>query len=1030
MAENNENAAGGGGKTSFGVDIPSAINAAANVANSLIGGGKTTNAVGGIVMNAASAAAGKATGGAVGHTQKGSAVGQRPTAQTQYFHDPGQAARSVLQQIVGRGVLGDYGAQAAAVADPFLSMVGYKTGFQDTGRLLTGIIHDGTSIANCYIVHPDHGHNPIIAAAMSHTSSAAFGSTEINTYIPGTRVIVMVQDKDYRGFILGAVPHTLDCGKRGFQDYISQCSRNRVDDCQKKHLKQEKSSNMADYSNWRPYDETLGGEWGVMTSTGIRITADDFMMQAAVNDFCGIYGFYHDNMLRVAGYNMQVWTAGSERDAYMDQAECNDSQGYTPYPWEGMGVLRPGPPVIEQYEPGCYHCFEQKPYYSRWENKHEFAQPYHRSQVFFGYLGQGMRQLVHAPPYGQDRWTYKGVPGPKGETPYDSKIEPRRNGGELKYNCEGGPDKLKDHEEQPVYGLSEENKSLDGRLFLASAKGVHISKRILLPFPQRIKRPEDYKNGDEAEKNYKAASMFGAGPDHDITGTIKTTDEKYPNFQRAAALLDLHGYLYNYSGLHAFYWHAKDYKTWEQQELPYADFNQKIPKFKLLQGAQMYLKEEEPKAFYIDHRYAKKNPQNFYETESFVSLLDDGGIVIGDGYGSEIRMTGGCVFISAPGDVWLKGGRDVQAWAGNDVIARANKTVDISATEKNVRIKAERNVLVLAGNETSDREGGILLESRSKTIEYDFEKCGDDIRFGGIVMRAPKSNVVTLAKDIYLRTGGGEVEKGDIVLDAAKGEKEIVTKSKNIYHYVDVSGGVYHFFGANQGGFTSRSNLFRENVTLLCGPVGTEGSVFVNGDVLCNGSGGFFAANGHIFTRKAEQTPIVVPCAGECTQKVNEAVEFFTNLIVDEVPDIGDEINETKLKELWYTDKRAGNDRVMTIMEFSFRKDEDYKIPDFLLYEDRWQQMARLGGELVEQWDERPVPVKVCDKTYPFPGKKWLQDQPAYKEQDFKIVQVQGGYIDKERNPAPGLAGEYKNPEFKAPNDKIINGYYPIIPRK
>lgn len=1026
MAVDKNNSAGqSSGKTSFGVDIPSATNPPAS-AMPASSGARPANIVGGIVTSGAGAANHANTAGGV---HRGTGIGTSPTAQSQYFNDPSAAARSVLRQVVGRGTLGDYGSHMASVSDPFSNMTGYKTGFQDTGRILTGLIHDGTAIANNYIVHPDHGHNPVIAVPMTHTSSGVFGVTEFNTYLPGTRVIVMIQDKDSRGVILGAIPHTLDCGKRAFQDYYSQASRKRVDDCHKKHIKQSKSSNIADQSNWRPYDATMAGEWGAMSSTGIRIGVDDFMMQAAVNEFCGVYGFYHDNMLRIAGYNMQVWTAGSERDSYMDQAECNDSQGYTPYPWEGMGVLTPGPPIVEEYEPGCYHCFNQKPYYSRWENKHEFAQPYHRSQVFFGYLGQGMRQLVHAPPPGKERWTYKGTPGPKGDDPFDSKVEPRRPGGKFSYNCESGPDKLTDHQEEPVYGLSEENKSLDGRLFLASAKGVHISKRILLPFPQRIKRPEDIKNGDDADEKYKAAGKYGKGDKHEITGTIKSTDEEYPNLQRAAALLDLHGYLYNYSGLHAFYWHEKDYKTWEQQELRYAKSNQKIPQFSRLLG-KMYLKEEKPVNFKIDHRYDEKGEQKFYETESFVSLLEDGGVVIGDGYGAEIRMTGGCVFISAPGDVWLKSGRDVQAWAGNDVIARANKTVDISATEKNVRIKAERNVLVLAGNETSDREGGILLESRSKTIEYDFEKCGDEIRFGGIVMRAPKSNVVALAKDIYLRTGGGEVEKGDIVLDASKGEKEIVTKSKNIYHYVDVSGGVYHFFGENQGGFTSRANMFRENVTLLCGPVGTEGSVFVNGDVLCNGNGGFFAANGHIFTRKAEQTPFVVPCAGECTQKVNEAVEFFADLINDEVPDIGDKINDTKLKELWYTDKRAGNDRVMTIMEFSFRKDDDYNIEDFMLYEDRWQQMARIGGSAPKQWTERPVPVKVCDETYPFPGKKWLQDQPAYKEQDLKIVQFQsGGYIDKERNPAPGLASEYRDPEFKKPQDQIINGYYPIVPR-
>lgn len=959
--------------------------------------------------------------------QPSKSVNSSPSIAPQYYNDPTFATRRLqaMTEFGGRHSTAAYGGQTHALADPFSNQVGFKTGFMDTGRMLTGEIKDGTAIANMYIVHPDHGHDPVLATAVTHGSSSAFGATELNTYVPGTRVVVMVQDKDNKAFIIGSIPHTLECQKRAFQDYISQASRNRVDDAHKKHIKQEKSSGMADYSNWRPYDATLGGEWGAVSSTGARVTLDDFMVQVAINEFTGLYGFYHDNMLRVAGYNMQLWTAGSERDAYMDQAECNDSQGYTPYPWEGMGVLKPGPPIIEEYEPNCYHCFKEKPFYSHWENKHEFAQPYHRSQIFYGYLGQGHRAIVHAPPPGKDRWTYKGKKGDKGPTPFDSNI-PTSLG--VEDMCSGGPDKDTDHDPKPVYGLNEVNKALDGRIFIASAKGVHLAKRILLPFPQREKRPEDYNEGDEADKNYKAASKYGSGPEHDITGTIKTTETTYPNLQRAAAVLDMHGYLYNYSGLHAFYWHEKDYKMWEQQELEYADVNQKIPRFSELMSSKMYLKEEEPKIFKIDHRY-DKNPQKFYESESYISLLEDGGVVIGDGYGGEIRMTGGCVFISAPGDVWMKGGRDVQAWAGNDVIARANKTVDISATEKNVRIKAERNVLVLAGNDSSDREGGILLESRGRTTDYEFEECGDNIRFAGVNLRAPHSNVVGLAKNIYLRTGGGKIEDGDIVIDASQARRDILTKSRMLYNFI--TGAVLHFFGGGAEDWTtSKANMFSSGFTLLCGPIGTDKDIILDGNVLARGS--CLLSKGHIFTSVAASGFIfVAPCDGDCQGAVNAAVDLIVQLINVILPKIGDAVHAAQIKTPWYTEKKAGNERVMTIMEFSFRKDEDYNIPDFLLYEDRWQQMARIGGDIPDRWTERPVHAEGCGlDTYPFPGKKWLQDEPGYKEQDFKIVQFEkGGFIDLERNKPPGLAGPYKEPEFKSPDEKIINGNYVITPR-
>ena len=119
----------------------------------------------------------------------------------------------------------------------------------------------------------------------------------------------------------------------------------------------------------------------------------------------------------------------------------------------------------------------------------------------------------------------------------------------------------------------------------------------------------------------------------------------------------------------------------------------------------------------------------------------------------------------------------------------------------------------------------------------------------------------------------------------------------------------------------------------------------------------------------------------------------------------------------------------MDIAEFSFRTDDDYNIPDFVLYEDRWQQMARLGASSPDKWTEKPVKVKTGPDSFPFPGKKWTQDEQSYVEQDLKIVQQNDGYIDQSRGTAPNLSSEYQTPEFKENQKKTLDGTYPIIPR-
>lgn len=947
----------------------------------------------------------------------GPPVGVTPHSGQSNLYDPTTGTRRLQNQtqFASRHATSAFGSQLSPVADPLQNLIGYKAGFQDAGRVCLGWVMDGTAIANCYRVHVEKGRAPIIATALTGTGPGCFGAKEINTYSPGTAVVLMVHDKLSTGYILGAAPHVLDIGTRAYHDYISQTSRKRVDDSHKRYIKQPLGGQVVDWSAWRPYDATLANEWGAVTTTGMGVTLDDFMVKMSVNEFTGVFGFYHDSLLRIGGYQLQTWTGGHEREAMVDQGEYNDYQGYSPYPWEAAGLLKPGAESILEYEPSTYQCPTGKPYYAHWENKHEYQQPYHRTQQFFGYLGQGSRLVVQAPPQNLDRWTYQkaqtGTPG----NVYDSTIVSTDGAPQ---QCTQGETKDTDHDVEPPMGFHEDNIAADGRRFMASAKGITIAKRMLLPMPARIRRPESGE-GDDTEDNYKAAGKIGAGPDHKITGDIATTGQ-HPNMQRASACLDLHGYLFNYAGLHPFFWHTKDYKTYEQDELQYAQCNAQVPNYIQLKSS-IYLPEPTPKKLQVDHRYKQ---QNFYEAESFISLLDDGSVVIGDGYGAEIKMSAGCLTLSAPGDVWIKSGRHAQVWAGADAIVRANGGVDVSTTKKSVRIKSEKDVLVLAGNKESEG-GGVLIESRSKLMTYDFEKAGEEVQFGGIVLRTPDSNIVNLAHHIYLRSGGGanDIQAGTITLDSGKGEEDIITKSRGILNYVGEGGYVANFFGIAEAGNPQVAHIFESNYVLLSGVLGVENQIVAGSGLLCRD---FVVCDGPVVGDS-----LVQPCDGECEKDINEACDQIQNYINNVLPNFARTFHRQYFETMWYDEKRAGNDTVMDIMQFSFRTDEQYKVPDFMLYEDRWQQMARIAGKIPDKWTEKPVKSKIAGETYPFPGKNKLVKDQAFSTQDLSIVeQAGGGLRDKRRGTPPPvvtLNGEYSEPKFLVPQLQIINGTYPIV---
>lgn len=933
--------------------------------------------------------------------------------------DPGAAVRRERfeARYTSQTADGSYGANLTPAADPRISGVHHRTSLDQAGRICRGTIVDSATVVNCYTVDIELLTTRRVAVALSTTSQTPLNPTEFKGYVPGTSVLLLVPpDPGTDVIILGAIPPKAVVGNESIHDNVAQTTRWRVDAAEKRYIQLAESGSMSNYSTWQPFDAVHGAEWGAITPTGLKVSLDDFMVQMAVNEFCGVFGFYHDQLLRLSGYNLQLWTAGHEREAIMDEAEYNDTQGYTPYPWEAVGMLEPGQDIIQEYDDAAVMTATGRPYYSHWESKYDNLQPFHRTQQFYGYYGQGGRTIVCAPPKGEQWWAYELDSAGSGSDPYESTIQNERAG--KRTASKGSAKQNAPTPETPPIGLHEDNTAMDGRRFIASAKGITLAKRLLIPVPSRRRRPED-KKGDETETNYKAAGKYGAGPEHKITGDLEATG-KYPNLQRAAGILDLHGYLFNYVGLHPFHWHTKDYKTWEQSELEHAQYNHQIPDYTQLKS-KMYMLEPGQQNIDIDHRY--KN-QKFYQSESFISLLEDGAVVIGDGYGAEIRMCAGTITISAPGDVWFKPGKSAQIWAGRDCIVRANGAVDISTTTKDVRIKAEKNVLVLAGNDDS-ASGGVLIESRSKALEYDFEKAGEEINFGGVVMRAPQSNVVGIGHNIYMRSGGGQnkVKPGNITLDAGKGNQTIVTKSNRIWNYVGKNGEIGNFFGLADAGEPQVAHYFKKDIVLLSGELFTSKHVFAGKGILADG---FIFGNGPLVA----DTNVAFPCTGRCESEIKNAVATLNDYVRNLLPSFARDFHETYLDQLWYGDKRAGNDRVMDIMEFSFRTDEQYRITDFELFEDRWQQYARLSGQDTGKWIEKPVKLSIGQEVYPFPGRAKLQDEPVFMTQDFNIVDVVGkSFRDKDRNSGSGdLADEYKNPKFKNTNEpQTIQDAYMIV---
>lgn len=911
----------------------------------------------------------------------------------------GAAVRQfVRDQSEAQNVFSGAGTQSRPRSDPGHQTAASLFSFENTSRLIECSITDSTPIGNCYRVQFEKGCLTMPAFYMGRASHGAIGVRDIGCLTPGTRCLAVVHPSLTYATILGPIPEAGDRADLGLQQLIASASRARVDTAHKWPSQSHAGGNVRAWDWGRAYDGTHGGEQGWISDTGIQIFIDTFMAKIAVDEACGLTVFEHDQMLRLAAYNLQFWNAGFVREALNDQDEIYDVEGFTPYPWEQLGRFSNVDPRRE-LPPESWLNSDGTPYYGKWEPVDDWQMPWHRTRIFRGYLGQSEKTILVAPPKGYADTDYARYDGAGG------------HGGDKSTTEGAGSGKV--GAEHPALG--EVTRMMDGRLLIQSAKGLALVKRLGTVAPAQLHRPEQPQTGDTPD-DYMFAGLKGSGPAHTITGDL-ATDAAVPEMQRAAGVLDLHAYLFNYAGVHPFHYHSKDWKLPEESALEWTGgVSHSVETTRFEQLADKYsLPAPDPYKLKIDHRYGE---QDYYPNEAGFAILDDGGLVIFDGFGGEIKMTGGNISISCPGDVFLKPGRNLMSWAGHDMTLRAKNSVDVTATDHDVRIKAENHCHLTAGN---SGEGSLLLECRAEGATYDFSKQGEDLTASGIILKAKSSEIVGLAHNIYLRTGGGDIEPGAIIIDAAKGQEDVIINARNLNQFI--TGGAYHFFSdVGAAHEILASNVFSRETCSICATVGINGELLVQGDVILKGW--VFVAEGHIATEQAQGFNLMVgPLQGEGLRRVYEALSEEEILSDNTLPQAGNTFYQEELYLIVYQADRPGDDSVITDMEFSLRSLQQYRSSDFKVFEDRWQQLARLTGQTSSTWEEKQV-LWHGVPTWPFPGPPI--NSAIYYEQELTIFDPEAG-CSKDRGANGQTTGPYTNPKYGSINTTQLNGNYPII---
>lgn len=850
------------------------------------------------------------------------------------------------------------------------------TQLQDA-EFYTGKIRVSLPYLHYYLVQLN---DSTVVPAVYSNKSTGIGAKQSCLLPPGTNVVAY-KSKDVGPYvIISSFPSPFFDDKYSFAQILQQGSNTNF---RKQNGYRNFNSMFEDFGNItnngdnKPMDSSVFEE-SITTETGVSFLVDPFQAALSVSEVCGLFLNWFDNYARITGEQLDIDSFSEHLRQRYDEGENVYIRGNLIYPWESLGAYGTNDfnSASTTVEPKDYQTNKDKPYgYYDLDEQHLDIAPVYRYTEYGGYLGQGYTRML---------------------------MKPAKDSGVRRYGTFDGPD----------YGLWQESVALDGAYTLRSAKSVYIGKYLLIPVPKRQKLCEDQKDGDDArEDNYKFSGEYGGGDEHKV-GDIKVEGDS-PNLLKVAGVLDLLAYNYNWKNTHPFYYHKKDYKFPEESELVDLEKAQAT----LSYSRDRSVDQPSPKKLKIDDRY---NDVEYFQTMSGINFLDDGSVVLSDGYGTQITMCAGRLSFEAPNDILIQAGGRVVSLS-DEMYVRAKSNIELSSSEKDVRLKAEQNMQLLSGN---GGKGGTLIENRSSSTSHNFKgKDGDEIRDNGITLLTKNSDVGLLSRNTYIRSGAG-TRKGTITLDCAQGEKNLVTYSKSTNMFNSKGVNIWHAPSGKDGGAFVASHRFAQKTSLHAS------HLFVK-RWLGTADGGVIAAKTMISKKNIIAIKKMAHKGGGFVGDSSKAagqVDSFLGKITEGLEkhrSSGEIVFQSSLPKQYYDQvTQLGNEELINdTMGFSFndrRTGYGYNLSDgWKLTEPRWQQYVRFdmatGGS---EWTENPVTYQGA-QLYPFPGKKaWTEDDSFQQLEELKIFDT---------NTATSKDRPYDEPELSELTSIPADGNYKLL---
>jgi hypothetical protein len=663
--------------------------------------------------------------------------------------------------------------------------------------------------------------------------------------------------------------------------------------------------NYYNFNAGRPVD-VYPGETTMLNTLGCGLMVGTLQTSLISGLDCSVECHYLDALVRINAFNYEHNTAGAETGMFADAGDYTEIKRLNPYVIESLGGT-------EQYGAVPKQDAEDRTGYKR------------------GATITGNYKLTDPSQIGW--WRYSELNGYLGN---------------LKLAFGTVPDldsiRLATNKEQDERGVFREHVDATGAYSVVSAKSIALIKDCFIPVPKQVYRPDD--NRGDAAKDIESARTENEtnAVDYEVSGyySDETGALVYAATSSDAAAFRTHRSLLNFRE------RSKDWMLFEIDEIDLLGFKDDIASTGFInaqdgiQAGQLFAKPPKYGFLKINAREEVK----YFASRSMIMMHEDGSIHIQDGYGSSISMRAGCIDISCPGDITLRPGRNLVSMAGDSVSHIAGNDVELSANLGDVRIHADRNVSVLAGNNGS---GGILLESKAEASNlYDqdtdiFKDPNNNANeYRGIWLKAPGASVGTLSKEAYI---GNATDDCAVYIDSGQdsitmtGAQHVIESSESLFltNKDNPAAGTNILISDSGVAMQSLGGFFLQGSSLLATGQQTDMQVLVKGTGVFS-EGLISRSYGGISTQigKVQDSDL---------QSSVKAIQTATTAQDKRISDVL--TNMQTLDELLSVSLIGSSSSSLTYLTFCYPNSELRDIPSdvqYLMLESDWQQAYRNQG--------------------------------------------------------------------------------------